>query len=298
MVVYYVSFCAIAALALYLWKRSQQKQDNSGLPLSQDEFTRKCLEKLRLELPQYNFMQESEDSIASTHDGQGYKTFTGNLYRQYLQNPAAKDSLIAQIAIMPHLTKIQYNSKPETKNILPIVRNVSQTAHLMKALSEAVEGQNLAVGRYNSDLNILYVLDAEAQFRYLSMEELPNLGLDIDTVYEVSLANLRRKRKEVSISLLKEGLYSVKCDNVYESSMILLDDFWTKENFPLEKNLIITISNRNCVLVSSSDHLDLLQPMMKLAIELYKTEAYPVSPLLYQQKAGKFERVETVSVTA
>ncbi|MFB6456251.1 DUF1444 family protein [Chitinophaga sp. Hz27] len=297
MVAYYIIFCAVAvvALALYLWKRSQKHNSSEPL-LSQASFTMECLERLRQEYPQYHFTMAPNLALRGHLGDHSFEIFTDNSYRQYLQHPENKSTLIAKLTIMPHMSNIQQHSNPETADILPIIRNVKYAADLMEKLAASSTSTHLALAQYNSDLAIIYVLDTAEQFRYLTIEELPALGLDIHTIHTISLNNLRKKLKQVKITQLRTGLYSLKCDNTYESSFILLEECWSKENFPIE-NLIMTVSNRNLLLVTGFENKELLQPLMETALKCYNTESYPISPLLYQQKAGKFERMETMSVS-
>jgi uncharacterized protein YtpQ (UPF0354 family) len=107
--------------------------------------------------------------------------------------------------------------------------------------------------KYNDHLIIVYAEDADNHFKYLTQDDLNSLSLHSISLRELAIKNLDQlltsiKRKE------DNGLYMIVAGGNYEASIILLTNFLTKENFPVDGDIVIAILNRDMLLITGSNN--------------------------------------------
>jgi len=84
------------------------------------------------------------------------------------------------------------------------------------------------------------------------------------------------------------GRYMVTAGGTYESSMLLLNSFWSNKNFPVKGDIVVALPNRDVLFITGSRDKENLNWMRARAQESYDSGSYQVSPSLFRWNGKKF----------
>ena len=74
----------------------------------------------------------------------------------------------------------------------------------------------------------------------------------------------------------------------YESSLILFESIWNKENFPVKGDIVIAIPNRDVVLVTGTENKSGLNHIQRSTDDLYENGSYQISNKIFVWNGDKF----------
>jgi len=118
-----------------------------------------------------------------------------------------------------------------------------------------------------------------------------NLNIGRDYLLRLSIDNLNSILPEIN-RLGGNGTYGITAGGNFEASLILTNDIWTKENFPVDGEFVIAISNRDLLFITGSNHKTEIEKIKKIAAESYNTGDHPISPYLFKWNGNRFEKFE------
>jgi uncharacterized protein YtpQ (UPF0354 family) len=81
----------------------------------------------------------------------------------------------------------------------------------------------------------------------------------------------------------------------FEASLILLDDIWTKENMPVDGQIVIAIPTRDLLLVTGSKNIEGISKIKSMAAEAWGQGPYQLLPDLFIWNGKRFEPYNQVS---
>ena len=94
----------------------------------------------------------------------------------------------------------------------------------------------------------------------------------------------------MNISFLSNGnLTYLSVDDYYESSLILVEDIWTKENFPVEGEIVIGVPARDVLVVCGSEDAEGLAKLESVISDIYSGGDHIISDKKFVFRNGKFE---------
>lgn len=253
--------------------------------IDQDQFSSKFIDKLRKSVPEIEIQEKSGLSIVSKYDGEEYSHFLNNAYSEYNREPDSLESILDKYVTS---TLELYKPKVPVKEsrIVPVIKDNRFLDELKRIQKD--EDTNNVYGRYNEELIIFFVEDRDNSINYLTIKDTANLGVSKDSLLEFSLENLNSLLPPIE-SHNNDEYYIVIADGYYESSLILLRDIWTKENFPVEGEIVIAIPTRDVLLVTGSDNQKGVDKVIKVVEDLDQTGDHLVSNKLYVLDDGIFK---------
>lgn len=217
--------------------------------------------------------------------------FLANLYAGYCSHPELKEILLDQyLSFLAAQIEPQIELLP--RNIVPVMKDAFFVTATLDHLKErGIEEKHALVHEpYNEALTLLYGVDSPASFRYLTLDDLPEIRLDGQSLRSLAAENLKRVLPEVRIHRIERdgALSAVLAGGVYESSLILLDDFWKKERFEITGEIVIAVPARGFLFVADSARVQVLSVLRRTAAKMMKTEQYPMTDYLFIRKDGHF----------
>ncbi len=252
-------------------------------------FTSDLLKRFAARYPGIAFeLVEDLHLKATLSDQRPTELYLGNLYAGYCSHPEFKEILVEQyLSFLAAQTEPQIELLP--KNIVPIVKDAAFVIATEQQLKErGVEAKHSLVHEpYNEVLTILYGVDSPASFRYLTPDDLPEIRLDGQALRSLAAENLKHILPEIRIER-NGGLSAVSAGGVYESSLIVVDDFWKKERFEITGEIVIAVPARGFLFVVDSAQAPIVLALRNTAAKIMRTEQYPMTDHLFIRKDGHF----------
>lgn len=270
------------------------------------DFTRLCVQAIRAALPRAD-VQSNEPLLVSIVLPSSELTIAvelANAYRDF-KNAPQNLSLILRVllsSLMGPLSSAESvaTEDPQNARILPVVR----TCFYFQAIRERIQGQglpnsvlDLIVDPLNEFLSASYVFDLSEGMRSLTTEDLAELGLDRTSLKERALEELASHLEEENVEILRvspefgQHLYRVRADGVYESSILVLDEFWNTLDVPLRGDPVAFIPTRGTLIFTGSEDLKDLVTARELALNEYAAEPYPLDPAPYLRSRDTWIRM-------
>ena len=254
--------------------------------LSEKEFTKYYLKVLQQQLPDIDFVISGELEISSKQDEK--KHFLENAYRAYKLDPKSKEETV--LLYVNALMSLYEDTKPIQKNrIVPVIKPNDYLEILQALNNNNDEAQNAIYEQYNEDLIIVYMQDTEYSLSSINMESFEKLGIEKDTLLDFSIKNLKEILPEIQGGG-ENGSYYILAGGTFETSLILLETFWTKENFNVDGDFVIAIPCRDLLAITGSNDMAGIENLKSFAEKMYREGDHNISPFLYKWNGKKFER--------
>ena len=145
--------------------------------------------------------------------------------------------------------------------------------------------------KYNDELLITYAEDTENSIRYLTQPDVDLMALNMDALRSIAVKNLHSLL--TNLKLHGDGsVYMLTAGGDYETSLILLNYLFTKQNIPVDGDFIIAIPNCDLLLITGSNNKAGIHKMKEIAGRVFLTGSCQVSEYLYKWNGNKFEKFE------
>jgi len=277
----------IAAFALLLSFAVAQAK-----PLSPGEFTAQFATALRAELRGATVTVQADlDLVIKDDQGWDAHAFLDNAYREYLVGSAdAPDTIIERYVASIAEQQRRMTAKVDRARIVPVVKD-RQWLIEMQQQDPKQNGAARISEPYNDDLVVLYAEDTPHNIRYLVPNELAEAGVTRTELRALAVANLRKLLPRIEIR--REPLVSmVVADGNYESSLLLLDEIWSKGEVParVDGEVVIAIPARGSLLFTGSRNQPGLARLRALATNTANTSAHRLTDALFVYRGGQFAR--------
>ena len=207
--------------------------------LSREQFAQQFKHAIEKSLPDVQVkVAKPFDLKVTLPDKTESRMFLDNAYDEYRATPENVDEIFAR-----YMTSIKLSSKEEAikkdkmgpAHIVPIVRSQSYLdafrQHLKKQKSQ--KGLNVVHEKINEKLYAFYSFDSPQAISSMSKDDLKRLKLSLSEVRALAQRNLMRLVGDKITIKKGNGVYAVFLDDNYESSLMLIDDFWSKKTINL-----------------------------------------------------------------
>ncbi len=258
--------------------------------ISEKKFTEIYRDSLKKQYsePIYTIEQNLEIHVKSKDID--FTHYLNNAYTSYKNEP---DSLAAVLDMyLKSSSDLYKKEEPIQKNkIVPVIKDVGYldeialTLNKNKAISEPLEW---IFEKYNDKLVILYGEDGENGISYFTKDRFAESGLNKDSLLPLALKNLDAVLPEIQRNG-DEGVYMITAGGNYEASLILLNDIWTKENMPVDGQIIIAIPTKDLLFVTGSKNIGGIKKIITMAQEAWESGPYQLLPDLFIWNGKKFE---------
>lgn len=257
--------------------------------LSATEFANKYLLALKKNNPAVDYSLTPDLSVNAKYNGSDYTHFPDNAYREYLKEPDSIDQVLAKFTQTAN--EVYKKSKGiNIKNIIPVIKSADFIDEVKKLVGVTDSTKSLPIfEKYNDELLIVYAEDNEKSIRYFTQNEFNKLHISRDSLAVVALDNLDRILAKAERTG-NNGRYMVTAGGTYESSMLLLNSFWSNKNFPVKGDIVVTIPNRDVLLITGCKDKPNLDWIRVRAQESYDSGSYQISSSLFRWNGKKFSK--------
>jgi uncharacterized protein YtpQ (UPF0354 family) len=279
----------IAALVLVLSVAVAQAK-----PLSPGDFTARFASALRAELRGATVTVQADlDLVIKDDQGWDAQAFLDNAYREYLAGrDDALDMVIERYVASIAEQQRRLTAKVDRARIVPVVKDRQWLIETQQPDPKR-NGAARISEPYNDDLVVLYAEDTPHNIHYLVPGELAEAGLAQAELRALAVANLRTLLPGIEIR--RGPLVSmIVADGNYESSLLLLDEIWSKGEVParVDGEVVIAIPARGVLLFTGSRNRPGLARLRALATNAAKTSTYRLTDTLFVYRGGRFARFD------
>ena len=260
--------------------------------LSPESFTKEFISVMQKADPARKLTTtKALEVITSKIDGQQQSISLGNCYDAYKLSPKDKDAIITRYV------ESYKNAVPttaiNTARIVPVIRNkgwLEKSFQNMRALN--VDAQLYPYYEsYLDDMIILYAEDTPTNMRILVQKDIDALNIkkeDLRSVCSKNLKNVLPSVKKGNVS----GIYLISAGDNYESSLILLDEFWSGHTIEADGDYVVAIPARNILLITSSNNKAAIALLRTIAGQRFKESPYKITDKLLIYKNGSFSEYQ------
>jgi len=260
--------------------------------LSEREFTITYLDSLMQAYPSVKFEIVNYLTIVSTKNGKEGKHYLDNAYKEYKLDTKSLGEVIKRyVAVSADLYKEK--KAIQTENIIPIIKPIDYLDELRLICKEKGEAKEpwIVYEKYNDELIVVFGEDTKNSIAYFTQEDFAKLNINKDTLLEYSIKNLRRILPNIE-KIGEKNMYGLTAGGYLEASLILLPKLWTKENFDILGDIVVSIPNKDLIFITGTENTTELSKVREITENSYKMGNGPVSPYLFKWNGIFFERLK------
>jgi uncharacterized protein YtpQ (UPF0354 family) len=248
------------------------------------------LKKIKPEA-QANVVGELELEIIFPGSREPLRAFLDNAFRDYSQSPKDKNAILARYVGALAESRANAATPIDPARILPVIRDREFVEQAGRLPRNGDKGLDVASEQLNEELYVMYVADSEHSVRYLSEADLEAAKVDRANLRKQSMENLRRLYPEVQM-MGTNGLYMIRLDGTYESSLLLSERLWDLPDLKVKGEFLVAVPSRDVLVISGTLEREPLETMRKIVAEVSATASYRISPKLFIRRDGNFEAWE------
>lgn len=246
--------------------------------MTKTEFTAYYLNSLKTSSPDVRYNILKDLIIKSDYQGNSFTHYLENAYKEYIQVPDSINEIIKKY-ISSSLELYKPKEDVNVNHIIPMVKPLDHLAQAQWPVHE----------KYNEQLIIVYGEDTEKSINYITEEDLDKLNISRDTLLGFAKRNLKAILPDIQ-RMGNDGSYGIACGGDFEACLILLEDLWTYENFPVDGDFVIAIPNRDILFITGTNNKPEIERIDKIAQESYNNGNHPISPILFRWNGKTFEK--------
>ncbi|WP_289056009.1 DUF1444 family protein [uncultured Carboxylicivirga sp.] len=256
--------------------------------MTEKEFTKAYLRTTTKKNPKIKYEIEKELVLKSFFKEKEYTHFLDNAFAEYNLEPDSLEEVLNRY-INSSLSLYQEAQPINVNRIVPIIKPQEYLDEVKMMTKVNAANEYLIYERYNEELIIVFAEDTDLNIRYFSKDEFLKLNIQKDTLLDFSIKNLTDSLPEIE----RHGdniTYMITAGGDYEASLILMDNIWTKDNFPVNGDFVIGIPNRDLLLVTGSNETTEINRLKEVLRNSYETGNHQVSPHLFIRKGDRFAK--------
>jgi uncharacterized protein YtpQ (UPF0354 family) len=256
------------------------------------EFTAKYLDSLSIRFPTARFAIIDDSTINAKLEGKDVRISVDNAYREYQAEPDSLQEILHRY-ILVSSEIFNPKEKISVDRIIPIIKPVeylNDLKNLAKNMGATKDFEGV-YEKYNEQLIIVYAEDTKSSLSYLTQDDLTTLSINQDSLRMVATKNLDRLLTNIQRQG-DDGTYMLTAGGNYETSMILLNNIFTKESLPVNGDFVVAIPNRDMLLITGSNDKTGIQKIKEISTKTFQTGDHQVSEYLYKWNGHKFEKFE------
>ena len=186
-----------------------------------------------------------------------------------------------------------YNAPEEKLDPTRIVPVIKDTAWLEETRQATVaRGIDKPLESVHEDfapgLVVLYAQDSPKTIRYLTPKDVQEAGLDRGRLRRLAVENLGKVLPQIQFRGTN-GLYMVIAGGDYETSLLLVDSFWTNGRVQVKGDYVVSIPARGLLFVTGSADPEGVRRLKSVTEEALKQSSYRLTSDLFVYRGGKFQ---------
>lgn len=261
--------------------------------MTAEQFTEKYKDALEAKYPNVVYTIIGNLAIQGDYDGKDVKHYLDNAYKEYQLSPDNFEGIVHKYSGSTEELYREYDAI-QIDAIIPLIKPIAFLESLRElSRQNGLEKEPWVVyEQYNDQLVIVYAEDTPKSIRYFTQEEFDKMGIPKEDLFLMAVENLFRILPPMQRQG-GEGLYLVTAGGDFEACLILLGGIWNNENFPVQGDLVVSIPNRDMLIVSGSEEHEKLQVLKEITKEAYTNGHHSLSPYLYKWDGERFVRFLT-----
>jgi uncharacterized protein YtpQ (UPF0354 family) len=260
-------------------------------PVSAAEFTEAFAHILREKMPglKVTICGPLELQLVG-RDGTEQSSFLENAFTEYQAHPGLQTEVLEKFTSALRETLEDTHDRIDRTRIVPVIKDAAYIEDVRRALESRGHGAAAAQAydRYNSELVVLYAEDTPKNMRFLTEENVRELGIEREELRALAIQNLRNVLANVELTG-ENGLYLVSAGGDYEASLLLMDSLWTSGQIKVSGEIVVAIPARGVLVVTGSENKPALKKVRELAVKTAAEAAYRLSPNLFVYRNSRFE---------
>lgn len=243
------------------------------------DFSRLFVEKLQKQNTAIDITFVEGLEVRWTLVGVETTTFLDNAYAEYMNRTSALDEILDRYVTAAITSKEvaaqQIDDIPTNEQILPLVKDRKFIEQLNN-----IEGAQVLYDPINTELFVIYAVNGQDAFRYLTEPELQQMNLSREELKIVSVENLIN---QIEVGLQEEeNYYLLVADGNFEASFLLIPEVWTKENFPVQGNIVVAVPSRSVLMVTGSQETESIKLLKEKSKEILANSNHIISDKLFE----------------
>jgi uncharacterized protein YtpQ (UPF0354 family) len=261
--------------------------------LTRSEFQEEFVELLEKRVPDVRvFVQRELELKIVRKDGSDYNIFLRNAYQSYQGDPKSKEDVMVRFLRAFIEDTERQGQGLDRERIVPVIKGTAFVTSTTEMLRKRGQPFTLVHESYNPELVILYAEDRAGSMRYLTEDNLKELGMSLEELRALAIQNLRRLIGD-SIQLSgQDGVFMMTAGGDYDASLLLAEPIWTSGQVNVSGDIVVAIPVRGALLVTGNDDPEKIKTMREIARVLSHQAPYQLTDKLFVFRGGHFEVFE------
>ncbi len=260
--------------------------------LSEEAFADKVLSEFSAQAPDLEIRKAGYLHLqAVTPDEKELQIYLDNAYKSYTAYPDTRDAIIATY-IAGWIDQVSSRDDDiDPSRIVPVIKDVNYIPEIRQSILD--QGSSLdnwedpAHEALNSELIVVYAEDSDTRMRFVSEQDLVDIGFGSDDRLERAVANLKALLPPLE-ARGGEGLYMLSAGGDYEASLLLFTKMWESGQLPVEGEIVVAVPARGILVVTGSEDAEGLASMRNIVVEATEVEVYTLTERLLVYRNGRF----------
>lgn len=255
--------------------------------LSEEEFSQEIIVRARQEHPEIRVQQlDRQYLLVEAAPGQQRVVSVSNIYRNYVDAPEDKDSMINSF-----LTNQVYEEPVGIKGDFTANRDSILPQVVPPSLLEFCEreGRDLAAVAYTGDLHIAFVVDEEERYCYINRSQAERWGVSPMQLLATALRNLERASVGARWKQFGTGaqaMFAVETFDGYDASRILLGKQMASLAGKVAGQIVIAIPHRDYMVAFGDADPEFFSQLQDHVRQDFEQHSYPITAQLFTLDAA------------
>ncbi len=211
--------------------------------------------------------------------------YLGNVYKEY-RNGANLDEIIdySFLALQSVFTG-KFRVDSDLGNIVPVIRD-----NIFLSQSKMWGSLPCMMKSLNSELHVFFAIDNPTTLRYLVQTERDSIKLTDSELLDRACLNLQSLIKEVTL-VRDTDICWLYAGGDYESSFLLFDSLWSKEQLGFTSEIVIAVPARELVAITEESNPKGIARLREVVSKI-DTYSHAISAKLFIRKGDSWEIFE------
>lgn len=252
--------------------------------MTPEEFTRAFVAKMEELHPNAQVRAEGALKLSITWNSSVVRIHLDNVYKLHVSEPENADTIISHY-INSLAGSFDKSLGPTIEQLVPVI----QTDEFLNSdTGELVSDQNSVPSRLLAgELHVVYAFDTPFAVKYVERERLGEI-LDEPEFETIAKDNLRRIMVQPTIEAYPT-FATVSAGDSYGASLLLIDEFWSADEFRFRGDIVVFVVARDLLLVTGSEENEGVEAAMKIAHNMIGQVAYAISASPIVRRDGKWQ---------
>ncbi len=231
---------------------------------------------------------------ARTEDGDHFQVNLDRFFRAVKLGSRTVDCVVEELA--EALVQIHENSNGEqdrviqTGRLIPVIKPMEWIS--CSGSHDGAEEDNVPVHLpLTNELGITFAEEGDRVVRFLIQKDLPAIDLSAESCLALSLENFKSQLENIEVAG-GPHVFLVSGGHSYNSSLVLLSDFWKRVQLPLAGEFVVAIPASDVLIVTGTEEPDGVEAITEMIQIALSDTAHPLSDRLFLMRNGKLVEFE------